>query len=519
MGKNTRRSIEEWNEILSNNNSTLTVLDYTEKRNYFECKCNKCNQLFIKTGGNLLKHGCVVCANKKIIKGINDVATTNPELVVYFKNKEDAFKCTIGSSKKMTFICPDCGAEKVTQINTINHYGFACPVCSNKISKPNRFLRSVLMKSPVDNLKFEYETDWSLGKRYDAYFEYQGIPYIIEMDGVQHFRDTNWGTAEEQQNNDKLKEEMAVANGIKVIRIDCRTGRYDDMITNIINSELYNMFLSKMNIDWNECIDSSEESLLLKICDYYESNNHPSSTDIANYFKISDTTARFYLNEGQSLGYCTYNYEEARKHIYKHKKKEIDVRDGQGNLIGTYKGYEECYTELNKLYPDLKFTRAVISNAVNYKTHCYGLDISFHGLSFEDQFKDNEELKLICDYYKTHTNTEGREMSKLLSISETKIYSYLRIGNKLGLCKYSSTEAHRRTAEKGKENNIKNNGRKIKVFDSNGNEIGFYPSLAECERKLKERFEGFKLSQDSLSNGLVRNNGNWTRHGFTFMYA
>ena len=58
--------------------------------------------------------GCPICSNKKVLKGYNDLATTNPELLKewnYGKNNLLDLTpelVTKGSEKKVWWVCPTC---------------------------------------------------------------------------------------------------------------------------------------------------------------------------------------------------------------------------------------------------------------------------------------------------------------------------------------------------------------------------------------------------------------------------
>lgn len=73
--------------------------------------------------------GCAVCANRVVMSGVNDVATTHPEYLKYFKNHEDATTHTAGSEATCWFVCPVCGYEKQMQINDLIRFGLACNKC------------------------------------------------------------------------------------------------------------------------------------------------------------------------------------------------------------------------------------------------------------------------------------------------------------------------------------------------------------------------------------------------------
>lgn len=75
---------------------------------------------------------CSVCSNRKVAQGINDVKTTRPDLVQYFKNKDEATKYTSGSEKIIDVVCPECGYEDKIRIGNLSRFGFACNGCYEK---------------------------------------------------------------------------------------------------------------------------------------------------------------------------------------------------------------------------------------------------------------------------------------------------------------------------------------------------------------------------------------------------
>lgn len=72
---------------------------------------------------------------KYVIKGINDIATTNPEMIYLFKDKEDAYKYKKWSTKYTWFICPCCGNEYYLQIQNVTKIGkVSCDICNDGFS-------------------------------------------------------------------------------------------------------------------------------------------------------------------------------------------------------------------------------------------------------------------------------------------------------------------------------------------------------------------------------------------------
>ena len=76
-----------------------------------EFEAEKPNEKWV-TESNMEKQGCNCCSGKKVVKGINDIATTDPWMIPYFKNEEDVYTHSSCSGKVADVICPICNKEK-----------------------------------------------------------------------------------------------------------------------------------------------------------------------------------------------------------------------------------------------------------------------------------------------------------------------------------------------------------------------------------------------------------------------
>lgn len=240
MGK--KRSNDEVIELVHKYHPELEVLEIEGKgsrthRRRMKCRCTKCNYIFNKSVEKH-KQGCPVCASQKVKVGVNDIATTAPWMVEYFKNKEDAKRFMKHSNLFAEFKCPICGYERMAQVSTVSELGYKCPECRDTESKPNKFIRAVMKYLPFKNIDFEYTSEWTKGKRYDVYFEYQGQSYVIEMDGMQHYQNSAWGDVSKQQKIDRYKDLLAMFNGTLIIRVKCPDGDYQTMINGLLSCEL-----------------------------------------------------------------------------------------------------------------------------------------------------------------------------------------------------------------------------------------------------------------------------------------
>ena len=174
--------------------------------------------------------GCPYCANKKVLKGFNDMATTAQWMVELLKDKNDAFKYTCCSNKKIDWICT-CGNEILDKTpNEVYQHGLSCPNCSDKISYPERLISNFLSELKI-NYKTQYRIDGYLYK-YDFYLiDYN---YIIEAHGNQHYDEHGFGsffegakTLNEEIENDENKKKLAISKGYNYIILDCRKSEFN----------------------------------------------------------------------------------------------------------------------------------------------------------------------------------------------------------------------------------------------------------------------------------------------------
>ena len=151
-----------------------------------------------KTPFDFVRGGrCPVCSRYSVVCGINDVATTHPDLVKYFKDSLDATKYAIHSKQYVWLICPYCGYEKYISIVSGISHGFSCPRCGDGRSFPNKFITSLLVQLQTKryfDFKPEKIFEWSKNlfntksyRQYDFYVVDGDREIIIEAHGRQHF--------------------------------------------------------------------------------------------------------------------------------------------------------------------------------------------------------------------------------------------------------------------------------------------------------------------------------------------
>ncbi|MBN3352022.1 hypothetical protein CF087_21130 [Clostridium botulinum] len=334
------------NNVIKTEKSDIKILEQMKikqnngiKIKSYKYKCLNCGNIDIITESNiLLNNGCNVCCKppKKILKGVNDIATTHPYLIKYFANKEDIFNHTYASNKKVLMICPDCGYKKKMQISNLYNQGFNCNKCGDGVSYPEKILFNILNQISI---KFNCQNmfEWNANRIYDFYIP--SLNCIIETHGEQHYRYTGRGRSLElEQENDKLKEQLAKENGIEhYIVINCRKSELEFIKQNILNSKLNELF-DLSNIDWNQCEEFACSSLVKKACDLWNEGTE-NILKISNILKLDRHTIRRYLIKGNKLNWCDYNDNIAEENRLKNcRKKRIKK--------------VKCIT-LNKIYDSL----------------------------------------------------------------------------------------------------------------------------------------------------------------------
>lgn len=257
--------------------------------------------------------GCPCCSNKFCAKGINDIATT-PWMMEYMADKNDAYKYTACSGKKIDWKCPICNRIKNLKIGRVKYYGIGCTYCSDGISYGEKFMRNLF-----DDLNIDYiyqlskkDFEWCDKYRYDFYLPKYN--YIIEVMGEQHYKllpGSCFGELKDVQENDEDKYDLAKDNVSKYIVIDASHIESNYIANSIKNSEL-NSIINWNEININEISIKSHRNIISEICQYY-SDNFPNITpvQIANIFHLTPATIVHYLNTGNDYGLCNYNGKES----------------------------------------------------------------------------------------------------------------------------------------------------------------------------------------------------------------
>ena len=178
----------EIGENICNQYNDITILDrelrirtinckgkkINENRKYYQYLCHKCGyDKSWKEESKIVNRGCPVCRGYLAIEEINTIGDKRPDLLVYFQNKEDAYKYTTGSHSHLNLTCPTCGTPKETTPHILCRQGFFCDKCSDGVSYPEKFMMSFLEQAKID---FQYQLskkhfEWCDKYKYDFYIK------------------------------------------------------------------------------------------------------------------------------------------------------------------------------------------------------------------------------------------------------------------------------------------------------------------------------------------------------------
>ena len=282
--------------------------------------------------------GCPCCGhiNRIVQTGINDIHTTNPWMEKYLADINDAYIYSACSEVKVSVKCPNCDGmdgQKRRIADIYHRQRISCNKCNDGFSMPNKFMYSLLLQFKNEFQEFETEFSPKWAKvliqnkkrkvRYDFMFIKNGEKIIVEMDGAFHYKENKISkdSLEFRKEVDEKKNLLASNYGYRIIRIDSMLSNYQYIINNILKSELVT-YLDINKINWNECIEYSQKSIVKDVCDIKKRNPDMSTSDIAKLFGISYDTIRTYLKTGTRVGWCQY---DVKKEIRNHNIRSKDV--------------------------------------------------------------------------------------------------------------------------------------------------------------------------------------------------
>jgi predicted RNA-binding Zn-ribbon protein involved in translation (DUF1610 family) len=284
--------------------------------------------LFESTVSNVFQSGkfsCPICSGRRVLKGFNDLWTTHPNIAMRLKHKEDGYKYSAGSNVKLSWVCPDCGHEKIATPNKMSAQTYFCDVCGHDASYPEKFVSNLLRQFGI-HFEREQIFEWSNGKRYDFYLPQYDC--IIETHGKQHYTNSDFSylggkTYIEEQYNDSDKLFYAKEYGKieNYIVLDCRKSEMRWIKHSLLESGLLDILcIIPDTVDWDECHTFAMSNLTKEICQMYE--NGVGIHALCEEFNLCRNSIITKLKQGSQIGWCSYN----PKHVIEQTRQENGKR-------------------------------------------------------------------------------------------------------------------------------------------------------------------------------------------------
>lgn len=277
--------------------------------------CDKCGNAYPCLVANKIgNRNCSYCYGRTILKGFNDMWTTNSELAELLLNPEDGHKYKQSSQKRVDWKCSNCGTVITNKrIGNVKNCGLSCPSCSDGKSYPEKFMYHLLRQIGI-NFKMEKIFEWSQDKKYDFYLP--DYDWIIEMHGGQHsgrgFEGLGGRSLEDEQANDRYKEKKAKENNINnYIVIDARFSEFEYIKKSIFNSNLSRIF-NLDTIDWTSIEEKSNKSIVIEVWELWN-NGLKDIQGICEKVGLSYPGVRNYLKKGSKIGKCSYSAQAEKE--------------------------------------------------------------------------------------------------------------------------------------------------------------------------------------------------------------
>ena len=129
-------------------------------------KCPICNGEWKSTINNIAKgNRCPYCSGHRVLKGYNDLETLNPSLVEEWNFEKNTLKpseITVGSGKKVWWICKKCGNEWKAGVSYRSKHSL-CPKCyHNKVRDNTNYYNNERWMQMYEYAKKYYEQNGNL---------------------------------------------------------------------------------------------------------------------------------------------------------------------------------------------------------------------------------------------------------------------------------------------------------------------------------------------------------------------
>ncbi len=262
----------EWSEL----NYPLYPSSVTVKANKkVWWRCRNCGQQWqARIADRTEGSGCPVCSGAKLVPGINDFATENPELAAEWSNMNDQLKPSMvwtKSRRNVWWECKECGYKWRGVIDS-RVKGQKCPACAVRAARSARPVQKKYKQSEIMNLAVKYYADRSKEEYFTDEVETIGIPmqiYFPKAKLTLEFSDgsINNGARRRWEN---AKNWLCLNSRIRLVRILAPgTEEFDNCICITMIDDSFESFSAAIEAAFKLCgihADVDIERDMLSIC-------------------------------------------------------------------------------------------------------------------------------------------------------------------------------------------------------------------------------------------------------------
>lgn len=274
-----------------------TDYSYIAHEKMYKVQCLKCKYISEWAREDAIKNKtCMMCAGKVLSNGINDLATTHPELESLLINSDDIYSYSKGSNRWLDVKCPFCGSKSKQHISNLCGGKYVCQYCKDGISTNEKYFIDILNQL---NAHYIYQLsgknfDWCNTYRFDFFLS--DYSTIIEVNGIEHYENTYITNIDNIRLNDYKKKELALKNGIKnYIYVDAKYTNSTYLKNSIQNNEGLKQIFNISDIDYDKAWNFSQISFLQETCKYW--NLGYGIRQITSLLPITENTIRKYLKK------------------------------------------------------------------------------------------------------------------------------------------------------------------------------------------------------------------------------
>lgn len=139
LAKNRPDLAEEWDYDKNGKVKPEFVSLFSNKKFWWICPtCHQSYKMMVSDRTGNKHSNCPICSGKRVVKGINDLATTNPELIPEWDFEQNAispYEITSGTHRKVWWKCPK-GHSWMTNVYVRAKMKCGCPICNHQIVDP-----------------------------------------------------------------------------------------------------------------------------------------------------------------------------------------------------------------------------------------------------------------------------------------------------------------------------------------------------------------------------------------------